>query len=285
MEWSTKQCPTDQALGSWADDLANAFVQLEPRKITEHPFQGTISRIDAAPIRISRVIATKHRVLRLRSHIAHSTDDLCFINLQLEGVGRYAQRGHEQICGPGDLAVADTTVPFEIANGHDFQLFCFAIARHLLPRHFSERARVTLSRTEAGGALSGTLAGYAELCLSSQAPLRLAALGGAHVVALISHASDVLAGGPSERLDAPVLLSMMLDHIDRHSDDPSLSAATLARQFHCSERYVHKLFSRTGRSVGEHVNHKRILVCTRDLLGRIPNQDERRNRVRCGLSG
>jgi AraC-like DNA-binding protein len=61
--------------------------------------------------------------------------------------------------------------------------------------------------------------------------------------------------------------TMMLDHIDRHSDDPSLSAATLARKFHCSERYVHKLFSKTGRSVCEHVNHKRILVCTRDLLG------------------
>ena len=59
---------------------------------------------------------------------------------------------------------------------------------------------------------------------------------------------------------------MMLDHIDRHSDDPSLSAATLARNFHCSERYVHKLFSSTERSVGEHVNHQRILVCTRRLL-------------------
>src|SRR6202045_4063129 len=110
MEWSAKQCQTDQPFGSWADDLANAFVRLEPRKIAEHPFQGTISKIDATPIRISRVTATKHRVLRLRSHIAHSTDDLCFINLHLEGVGRSAQRGHEQICGPGDLAVVDTTV-------------------------------------------------------------------------------------------------------------------------------------------------------------------------------
>ena len=267
MEWSVRQCQTDQPFGSWADDLANAFVQLEPRKIAEHPFQGTISRTDATPIRISRVTATKHRVLRLRSHIARSTDELCFINLQLEGVGRYAQRGHEQICGPGDLAVVDTTEPFEIANGRDFKLFCFAIPRHLLPRHFSERPRLTLSVTEAGRALSRTLSSYAELCLSSQAPLPLAALGGGHIVDLISHASDVLAGEPFERVNAPVLLSMMLDHIDRHSDDPSLSAATLARQFHCSERYVHKLFSKTGRSVGEHVNHKRVLVCTRDLLG------------------
>jgi AraC family transcriptional activator of tynA and feaB len=29
----------------------------------------------------------------------------------------------------------------------------------------------------------------------------------------------------------------------------------------------YELFSKTGRSVGEHVNHKRFLVCTRDLLG------------------
>jgi AraC family transcriptional regulator, positive regulator of tynA and feaB len=64
----------------------------------------------------------------------------------------------------------------------------------------------------------------------------------------------------------PVLLSMMLDHIDRHADDPDLGAATLALKFHCSERYVHKLFSTTGRSVGEHINGMRILACTRNLL-------------------
>src|ERR1700738_4541887 len=27
MEWSSKQCQTDQPFGSWADDLANAFVR------------------------------------------------------------------------------------------------------------------------------------------------------------------------------------------------------------------------------------------------------------------
>jgi AraC-like DNA-binding protein len=66
----------------------------------------------------------------------------------------------------------------------------------------------------------------------------------------------------------PVLLSMMLDHIDRHSDDPELGAATLAARFRCSERYVHRLFATTSRSVGEHVNEKRIFACTRDLLDR-----------------
>ena len=51
MEWSTKPHQNDRPFGSWADDLAAAFVRLEPRKIAEHPFEGTISRADLLPSR------------------------------------------------------------------------------------------------------------------------------------------------------------------------------------------------------------------------------------------
>jgi AraC family transcriptional regulator, positive regulator of tynA and feaB len=267
MEWSTKRFQEDQPFGRWAEYLAAAFVQLEPRKIAELPFQGMISRADVGPVKISRVEATEHGVLRLRSHIARSQDDVCFVNLQLDGIGRYTQRGHEQICGPGDLAVVDTTEPFEIANRQNFRLFCFAVPRHLLPANFAERPRLSLSSTKAGRALSRTLAGYADLCLASH-PSGISAFSGAHVVDLICHASEVLAEGPAERVSSPILLSMMLDHIDRTADDSDLGAAALASEFHCSQRYVHKLFSQTGRSVGEHVNDRRLLACTRNLLDR-----------------
>jgi AraC family transcriptional regulator, positive regulator of tynA and feaB len=106
MEWLAKPRRADQPLGSWADDLAAAFVRLEPCGVADQSFEGAISRVDAAPIQISLVSATRHTVLRLASHIALSTDDLCFVNLQLEGLGRTTQRGHEQISAPGDLALA-----------------------------------------------------------------------------------------------------------------------------------------------------------------------------------
>jgi AraC-like DNA-binding protein len=67
-------------------------------------------------------------------------------------------------------------------------------------------------------------------------------------------------------MNGPVLLSMMLDYIDRHSEDPDLGAALLAARFNCSPRYVHRLFSATGRTVGEHINDRRIVACTRNLL-------------------
>jgi AraC-like DNA-binding protein len=195
-----------------------------------------------------------------------STDDLCFVNLQLEGLGRTTQRGHQQMSAPGDLALADTTEPFEIANCHDFKLFCFAMPRRLLPKGLLDRPRLNLSATGTGRAFSRTLAGYAELCLGDRQLPKTSALIGAHVVDLISHVPEILADVPMERVHIPALLSVMLDHIDRHSDHPDLGAAALAARFRCSERYVHRLFATTGRSVGEHVNEKRIAACTRKLL-------------------
>jgi AraC family transcriptional regulator, positive regulator of tynA and feaB len=267
VEWSAKQYDADRPFGSWADDLAAAFVQLEPRQIADLPFQGTIVRKDADAIRVSRVTATKHRVLRLRSHIARSRDDLCFMNLQLAGIGRYLQRSHVQICGPGDMALVDTTEPFEIANSNDFRLFCFAVPRRVLPSCVLPRPRLKITATEMGRALSRTLVSYAELCLSSPRSSDLPALAGAHIVDLLCHAPSTLEQVPSESVSTPVLLSMMMDYVDRHVADPDLSAAVLARRFHCSERYVHKLFSTTGQTVGEHINNKRIQFCARHLLG------------------
>jgi AraC family transcriptional regulator, positive regulator of tynA and feaB len=114
MEWFIKPCHSDQPFGNWADNLTGALVRMEPRRISDDPFEGMISRVDAAPIQISLVKATKHTMLRLHSHIVGGTDDLCLINLQLEGLGCTTQRGREQVSGPGDVAVADTTEPLQI---------------------------------------------------------------------------------------------------------------------------------------------------------------------------
>jgi AraC family transcriptional regulator, positive regulator of tynA and feaB len=265
MEWLTEATRADRPFGSWADDLADAFVQLEPRKISDAAFRGAISKADLAPIHISRVTATPHSVQRQRAHIARGTGDLYFLNLQLDGLSRSVQRGHEQICGPGDLALVDTTEPFEIVNLRGFNLLCFAAPRELLPSHFADRPRLTLSTTEMGRALARTLSGYADLCIRSQAVPQVPALG-KHLLELLSHADKFVADQPLARAQAPVQLSMMLDYVDRHFTDPRFNASTLARKFGCSVRYVHKIFSTTGRSVGEHVNDRRILASTRHLL-------------------
>jgi len=265
MEWLTKSTRADRPFGSWADDLADAFVQLEPCKVSDAPFYGAISKADLAPIHISRVTAAPHSVLRQRAHIARGAGNFYFLNLQLGGLSRSVQRGHEQICGPGDLAVIDTTEPFEIMNLRDFELLCFAVPRDLFANRFSDHPRLNLSATETGRALARTLAGYADLCIRADADLPVPSLGG-HLLDLLSHADKFITDKPSAHARASVQLSVMLDHVDRHFTDPRFNASNLARKFDCSLRYVHKLFSSTDRSVGEHVNDRRILASARYLL-------------------
>jgi len=44
MDWLAEQGQLDRPFGSWADHLAAAFVQLEPRKLGDQPFRGAITR-------------------------------------------------------------------------------------------------------------------------------------------------------------------------------------------------------------------------------------------------
>jgi AraC family transcriptional regulator, positive regulator of tynA and feaB len=268
MLWLAKSSSSGAPFGVWADALASAFVQLEPRKVTDVPFEGTIVRKDVGPVSVARVSATGHRVLRMPSHIARSTEELVFVNLQLLGSARYTQRQHEQICGPGDIAVVDTTQPFEILNAHNFQLFSFVMQKAHLPNGFLDRPRMEFSKTEIGRAFVRTLAGYAELSLNAQQLPEVGTLSGNHIVDLISRAHLFVAPEKPEGNAVPALLLMMLDHIDDNFHDPALSAASLARRFRCSVRYVHALFSTTGSPVGEHISEKRLLFCSRNLLKR-----------------
>jgi len=89
------------------------------------------------------------------------------------------------------------------------------------------------------------------------------------VIDLISHAPEILADTSVERVHVPVLTSMMLDHIDRHSDDPELGAPALAARFGCSERYVHRLFAATGPARWANTSTRSVLSrARRGLLDR-----------------
>jgi AraC family transcriptional activator of tynA and feaB len=93
MEWSTKAIEADRPFGSWAEDLADAFVPLEPRKIAEQPFKGMISRADVASTSRSadaEILPSSTRRSRSRSRIAgilvffalRCRDSCCHVLLQ-----------------------------------------------------------------------------------------------------------------------------------------------------------------------------------------------------------
>ena len=69
MRWHTTGDIKNGAFSKWADDLAQAFVRLEPQALNDQEFKGEIAKVNTDEIQLSRVTATGHRVRRLKEHI------------------------------------------------------------------------------------------------------------------------------------------------------------------------------------------------------------------------
>jgi AraC-like DNA-binding protein len=54
-------------------------------------------------------------------------------------------------------------------------------------------------------------------------------------------------------------------HVDRNLDDHELSAASIARQYGVSTRFVHMVFTRTGETAGSYILERRLAAAARDL--------------------
>jgi AraC family transcriptional regulator, positive regulator of tynA and feaB len=81
MEWSAKVFRKDQPFGNWAEDLAAAFVQLEPRKIAE---------TEVRPRVITRFSASRRVWPRADRHVARVTEVVRYLDAALEAALRSA---------------------------------------------------------------------------------------------------------------------------------------------------------------------------------------------------
>jgi len=259
MRWRTSGDIHSGAFTKWADDLAQAFVRLEPEALNNSMFKGEISKVTSDEIQLSRVTATGHRVKRLREHIDPSSGDICFINIQIGGVGRTRQRGHEFICHPFDVAVVDTSEEFDIQHHNHFDLYSLALPKTLVPNGLLEHGGVRLSRTSVSREIAQTLLSYASLGLQSEnhAPVPLPIVA-RHMVELLACLNEPI---ENEQDAGPVQnarLVAMLNFIQRSLDDEQLSAEKISTEFGVSTRYVHKLFSTTGQTVSDYICQLRI---------------------------
>jgi AraC-like DNA-binding protein len=263
--WTSSGPSAADPFGRWGDDLAQAFVRLEPQRIVDGPFVGRIAKAPSGPIAVSRVDASAHRVARLGEHAARASDNTVFVNLQIAGIGLTSQHGRDMRTRPFDLVVADTRSPFQILHRDAFSLYCLAMPRDRVPSSLLRAGCLPLSAREAGRQLARMLATYASLLLDRHASAAERGVYGRHIVDLVEicgrRVPDWMAAGHEESTPLPLLL----DFLRQNFRDRDLSAAAASRTFGISERYVHKLFARTGKSFSEQLGELRLDECARRL--------------------
>ena len=266
---TTASVPQGQRLAYWTDMICDVYVQLECDTPRRDDFDGTIRTHSLAHLKLSVVESGPQRVLRTPGKISRATEDFFLVSIQTRGRGVVSQDGRIALLQPGDFALYDSTRPYELSFGADFQQMVLMLPGEQLRSMVRNTERLTASP------VSGRR-GAGHLMISMLETLRqdIDSLQPASAAAVANGVVDILVAGlhtlpAANRLGVSDLTGYHLARIKRLVDerlaDPLLSVATLAAELQLSTGHIHRLFQHEPAPLAHYIWNRRLDACHRDL--------------------
>jgi AraC-like DNA-binding protein len=267
-ELSLDGLPPRERVPAWQEILSRAFVPVEVTTDVRPVFRGRIGSTELGALRLSEVTSDV-QCLRRTPRVISPSDPQCYlVAMALREGAVLRQDGREAALAPGDMAICDSTRPYEFASGGAFQMLVIMCPRRVIrlaPHDVRRLTAVSFSGQRGIGALvSPFLAGLLT---------RLADCDECSVVQLADNVVDLLRTMFEQHLrDAELvpdsrqrLLMQVLRFVEDNLHDPGLGPAGIAASLHISTRYVHKLFEAEGTTACAWIRARRLEHCRRDL--------------------
>jgi len=267
---TTDAVAPDQRLAYWVDMICTTYVQLEcDAKESDH-FRGSILSHRLPGLDLSVVSSRAQRVMRTPRVISNASDDYFIVSLQTQGHAVISQDGRDAVMSPGDFAIYDSTRPYVLRFGGDFEEIVLKLRgdqiRSLVHNTEGLTATTVSGRTGAGHLLITmikTLRDEADSLL----PASAAAVASGVVNLLVAGLQSLPACKKAE------LSSMSAYHvarirqcIDDRLQDPALSIESIAAELAMSVGHLHRLFKTEPLSPSQYLRTRRLEACSRELL-------------------
>ncbi len=270
---STDGIPESDRFAHWRDGIARSYVGVSVERDEDDPstFSGrSVASIGKSVVRI-RNRAHGLRVSRRPSDVARvSHENEVFIYREVGACGKIDQSGREFFTSPGDLIVADPTVPYYAKPRHGFDHELWFFPRKLVEPHLPvSRCPRGLDLSAAGG-LAAMIKSYLEALSAQLDGLddREADVVADNFCRLLAVACGAAAGDQKDAIRR-ARLEEAKRHIDRHLSDPRLSSERAAAALKISVRQLHLLFESSGASFAQYVVMRRLEECRSALISPI----------------
>src|SRR5512146_1095311 len=132
--YSTAEIPECDRLAHWVDTVCSTFMHVECEPRRQRPFFGEISINSAGEVRVGTVRSTAQLITRTAQQIARDPVDVFNLGLQNFGHALMRQNDREVLLKPGDLALHDSTRPWQLAFDGDFLQTVLQLPRDALLR-------------------------------------------------------------------------------------------------------------------------------------------------------
>lgn len=244
--------------------MRRSFVPLEIDPLHVE-FRGAISSRVVDEVAVFDIAATPHRVRRTPALIAAGDEPYFKLSLQLEGDARLSQDGRTADIRPGDLAIYDTTRPYELEFDGDNRALVIMFPQRVVDLPASSVAEVTAVVFSRESALGRVIIPFlTELGTSIER------LHGPDGIRLVHSALDLLVTLLSSRLHVETdprrrLTQDIRAYVDARLGDPSLTPASIAQAHFISVRHLHATFSADGVTLAAWIRERRLDRIRRDL--------------------
>jgi AraC-like DNA-binding protein len=255
---------------SFRDALSQTFAPVVAETDRAKTFEGAVTFTELGPLRLAQVAATPH-ITRRNSRLIRRADlDYYKLTLQITGQTGLIQDDRTSVLTPGDLALYDTTRPYELRFDDSFEIIVLMFPRSLLQVPEASVQLLTGRRIPANHGLAGLIGSFVSGLAEQVDRCGVAVsrpLGDAVLNMLAAAIADELgcASGQSQGPRQAVLLQRIKSHIEDQLGDPGLGPDEIAAAHHISPRYLRKLFESEGDSVARWIRSRRLEHCRRDL--------------------
>ncbi|MFI5662795.1 helix-turn-helix transcriptional regulator [Streptomyces sp. NPDC051684] len=276
VSFSTLNLPEEQHIALWERHNAEALIGLTCRSLGEARLDATEINLQLPRVHVARVLGSPHIVERPQAVIRRTPSEAmaCYLNLADDAFFYHDDGVH--LLRSGQLIVCDADRPFVRGFSKGLEELAIKVPRPVWrdiggPSTLRRPLVLDVDEGSVGARTFARLAGRA---------LRP---GGADTVdeqTLLGLLGSLVTGRPPALAAAHRAMAKV--YIDRHLDEPGLSAPRVARGVGISERHLSRVFSSGGSSVPRYLLERRLELAY-SLLSRGGTTTVAEAAVRCGF--
>jgi AraC-like DNA-binding protein len=256
--FNTDRLPERDRFPAFCEGIFRHVIGADIAKIGTVPFSGSLLIRRAGAVCVADISFSGADMMREAKHVGDGNDAIV-LQLWRYGQRRFTQGRHEVSSASNVGIIIDNAKPARIRTASASRFWTLTLPRDRIGVLAAEAVRSNGAALHPSPAFRLLLGYLSEIGPDDLGDTRAAELVGDHLIDLAAFA---LGGDGSARAGQAGVRAAnraaVLRAIEHRSDDPELSAVSVAQALGITPRYVHLLLEETGRSFTHHVLTRRL---------------------------
>ena len=260
-----------QGLAAWHEIMDRIFVHFDFHAPSTDEFSGFVRKNDVGPLCVYEIEASPHTVTRSAEHLLYGEAPMTIVTLVERGDYRvtHDEQTYLPTSSSGDIFVLHSTWPFQLNFTSSVKCWVIASPAIKLKRELLSSARLT-GVPVSGAAGVGRVLWSLLQSVIDQLP-EMTGTEREHMSDMLLLSLNVMAGallrasGVTPHTTKDFTIDRVKLYIRENLKNPDLKAGKVANDLGISQRYMNKLFSSEGVTVGKLIMTSRLDGAKHDL--------------------